>query len=319
MIDETAFPILGYAIRLLATEVDMDKVVDIALDTMADFGKSSHVELLCLEPDLKSAEVLGQLSNGIITKPGNRAKIDDIAVKQILETRLPGTCLDKEAGELLCFPLIGTRHAPVGLLKLNFTGPSPPDNHDVLILNMMSTLIAISIENSKSNRLATFDGLTGLFVRRCFDDKLMEEVTRINRYGGSLALFISDIDYFRHVNDTQGRRQGDKVLQELAGLLKTTVRDKVDIPCRYGGEEFATILCSSDARGAYALAERFRATCEHHEFQCEGGWLKITVSGGIAGMDKDNMITGEELIRRAGAMLHKAKENGRNRIMAWED
>ena len=319
MLDETAFSILSYAIRLLATEVEMDKLVAIALDTMADFGKSKHVELLYLKPDLKSAEVLGRLSNGIISKPGDHVAIDDIAVKQILETRLSGSCLGKESGEMLCFPLIGTRRAPIGLLKLNSAGPDPLNNFDMRILNMLSTLIAISIENSISHKLATFDGLTGLFVRRHFNEKLEEEITRIRRYGGRLALLISDIDHFKRVNDTHGHPQGDKVLRELAGLLKTTVRDKLDIPCRYGGEEFATILLETDAKGAHILAERFRIACENHEFECEGGCLKVTASGGVAEMGSKDMASGEELIRRADAMLYKAKESGRNRTLVWED
>lgn len=319
MIDETAFPILSYAIRLLATEVDMDKLVDIVLDTMADFGKSGHVELLYLKRDLKSAKVLGRLSNGVITKPGDHVEIEDIAAQEILRTRLPGICLEGENGEVLCFPLIGTRHTPIGLLKLNFIGPNPLDYHDMLILNVLSTLIAISIENSKSYKLATFDGLTGLYVRRHFNEKLREEIMRIRRYGGRLALLIADIDHFKRVNDTQGHQQGDKVLQELAGLLKASVRSKVDIPCRYGGEEFATILCDTDVKGAHILAERFRVACENFEFDCQGKWLKVTVSGGIAGMDSDNMISEEELIRRADAMLYKAKKNGRNRILVWGD
>jgi len=176
----------------------------------------------------------------------------------------------------------------------------------------------MSLENTKFYRLAMFDGLTGLYVRREFDARLAEEMARIYRYGGDLSIFLADIDHFKHFNDTYGHLQGDMVLQELAGILRDSIRKDVDIACRYGGEELVVILPNSDAAAGYLLAERFRKNCEDFDFQGQSKPLKVTVSIGVASINRDIHLSNNDFISAADSMLYKAKDSGRNQVVLWD-
>jgi diguanylate cyclase (GGDEF)-like protein len=177
--------------------------------------------------------------------------------------------------------------------------------------------LAVSLENARLFHLTTVDGLTGLYARRYFEMRLEEEVARLARHGGSLALLLTDIDRFKVINDRYGHQQGDRVLCDLAGLLRATVRKGVDLPCRYGGDEFATILPVTDRKGACEMAERVRRSCEEHRVASPVGPIAITLSGGVATMDREHLLSGEELVRRADTALYQAKSEGRNRVCAW--
>ena len=310
---DISLPILSYSTRLIASEVNLDRLVDISLDIFADFGNSDYAELLLLKNDFKTAQILGVLSQGNIEKSNKKINLDNNDVIQILNSKLSGIYTDPEKGELLCFPLIGTDNKPLGLLKLKACEHSP---QTMMVLTILTTLVAISIENAQSFALATFDGLTGLYVRRHFDNKLNEEINKIKIQGGSLSLFLMDIDHFKKFNDTYGHQQGDMILRELADLLKKSVRNNIDIPCRYGGEEFVTILPVADINFAYDFANNFRKTCELHDFKGEDQVLKVTISGGISVINSDHVLRSEQMIQEADALLYKAKESGRNRVLA---
>jgi diguanylate cyclase (GGDEF)-like protein len=167
----------------------------------------------------------------------------------------------------------------------------------------------------KVNQLAITDVMTGLYNRRRFHDVLAGEYERSRRYGTPFALIIMDIDHFKTINDTCGHAAGDHVLQEISLILQHSVR-KIDIPFRFGGEEFVVILPGTVKGDSVAVAERFRHAVEAHAFECFRG--RITVSCGIAGVPDDRVDSEEKLVKCADFALYRAKHLGRNRTITAE-
>ena len=167
-------------------------------------------------------------------------------------------------------------------------------------------------KNAELERLAYYDTLTGLFNRRAILEKLDEWLSQVRRYKDRLSVVMLDLDHFKRVNDTLGHRTGDRVLADVAGLMRRCVR-QADFCGRYGGEEFLIILPRTDAAGAAIMAERLRAAVEGTPMRSpHGTTFKVTVSLGAAECcdgDNEDLIVG-----RADAALCRAKEQGRNRV-----
>src|SRR5262249_54634631 len=104
---------------------------------------------------------------------------------------------------------------------------------------------------------AYLDGLTGLPNRFALDDRLATEWARLHRHGGTLAVWIADLDHFKAINDTHGHPAGDEILRGAARILSSTIRT-TDLAARLGGEEFVVIAPHCDLDGAFKTAERFR-------------------------------------------------------------
>jgi two-component system cell cycle response regulator len=171
-----------------------------------------------------------------------------------------------------------------------------------------------SLYHEEIYRLSTVDGLTQIFNKRYFLETLERELSRARRYDRPLALVMFDIDHFKQCNDTFGHRAGDFVLREVADVVRERAR-KVDVLARYGGEEFAMILPEIDIRGANQFAEKIRIMIAESKFMFEGRHIPVTISIGVAELTPD-IATYDDLIKRADARLYKAKQTGRNRVVA---
>jgi diguanylate cyclase len=156
---------------------------------------------------------------------------------------------------------------------------------------------------------ARTDSLTGLSNRRAFDDELKRRLCEFERKGTPVTLVLLDIDFFKKFNDTHGHQVGDEVLRTVAKTLRAQARE-MDLPCRYGGEEFAAILPATDAAGACVVAERIRKAVEASTTTCEGKSLKVTCSLGLS--QSRSADDSAKVIRRADDALYKSKEAGRN-------
>jgi diguanylate cyclase (GGDEF)-like protein len=156
------------------------------------------------------------------------------------------------------------------------------------------------------------DALTGVFNRRCFEERLSEEYYRTRRYGAPLSLVMLDIDHFKRVNDVHGHLAGDEVLRVIAARISEAVRMS-DVFARYGGEEFGLILPQTEMPGALAVAEKLRELVAVAPVPYKDARLDITISCGVAQAAAEH-ATYEELIRLADAALYRAKQAGRNRV-----
>jgi len=175
--------------------------------------------------------------------------------------------------------------------------------------HVMAVLTDITDEK-KLIRLSLTDRLTGLFNRRKLDEALVIEHERANRSNQPFALIIADVDKFKEVNDIHGHQVGDQVLVELAEILRRGIR-KIDTVGRWGGEEFMILCPNTDLGGARELAEKIRLAVEAHVFPVV---CHKTSSFGVA-----EYQIGEEtelMIKRADEGLYRAKNSGRNQVVA---
>lgn len=168
--------------------------------------------------------------------------------------------------------------------------------------------------NAQLRHLATTDGLTGLFNRRAFQERLNEEVERAGRHLQLISLLIVDVDHFKQVNDIFGHQAGDEVLRRVAQVLQENARS-YDCVARFGGEEFAVILPKTDEAESMIIAERLRTQIASVSY----AGRQITASLGIATLAaeftvSDTEANGALLIHDADAAMYHSKQHGRNRV-----
>ncbi|WP_434391035.1 diguanylate cyclase [Melittangium boletus] len=188
-------------------------------------------------------------------------------------------------------------------------------DHDVLrMLEVIAIQAAQAVLRAQlyeqMERMATTDGMTGLYNNRTFQSKADEMLAHSRRYGRKCSLVLTDVDHFKSVNDTYGHLTGDQVLKGVARILKEQARD-TDIVARYGGEEFAILMPETDPKGAKVIAERIREAIKAEVFQTEMGPLKVTLSLGIA-TAPDHGVDKLVLVEQADQCLYYAKRHGRN-------
>ncbi|MBN2716804.1 MAG: GGDEF domain-containing protein [Deltaproteobacteria bacterium] len=161
---------------------------------------------------------------------------------------------------------------------------------------------------------AVKDGLTGVYNRKHFNERIQSELSFALRHKSSLSLLIFDLDHFKNVNDTYGHLIGDKVLVQVSEKIQFTLREE-DFFARYGGEEFAVLARDIDDSGARALGERIRQIVQDMRVTTEFGVrVPVTLSIGIATLTDGIKVSAEEMIKCADVNLYRAKENGRNRV-----
>ena len=184
----------------------------------------------------------------------------------------------------------------------------------VLIGNTILKYVAGSnVENQYHEeiyRLATLDGLTQVYNKAFFMDKLAEEFSRSRRYGRDLSLIMFDFDHFRDLNNTYGHLAGDYALKKTALVIMKSMR-KEDILGRYGGEEFAILLPEIAVQNALLLAEKLRKLVEETQYEHNNIRFQATISLGVAQVTKDTR-TMKQFLEKADQALYKAKAQGRN-------
>jgi diguanylate cyclase (GGDEF)-like protein len=166
---------------------------------------------------------------------------------------------------------------------------------------------------ARLTRQAQTDALTNLANRRALDERLDDEVDHARRLGTNVAFVIADIDNFKSINDSYGHQTGDEVLRRIGRALAEAVRE-LDLPGRYGGEEFAIVLPGTNLSGARALAEKIRKNLEKLLVTTpDGSPFQVTASFGAACFPAQTSV--EELVAAADAALYQAKRTGKNRVV----
>jgi diguanylate cyclase (GGDEF)-like protein len=174
--------------------------------------------------------------------------------------------------------------------------------------------------NEDFQRLSFTDPLTGLANRRAFDQTLEKECARRTRTGSDLSLVMLDVDHFKALNDSEGHQRGDEYLVLLGAELTRIARRRFDLAARYGGEEFALLLPMTSAADALDVAESLRLGVVALQLPHSASTVVpfLTISAGIATATLEAFSTPEKLVAAADRALYRAKNAGRNRVIAAE-
>ena len=198
----------------------------------------------------------------------------------------------------------------------------PPDDgfskETRTLAEWLASQAAVALDNARLHdivqRQAITDDLTGLVNRRRFIEALEAEVERARTFASPLTIVLADLDNFKQVNDEFGHHGGDVVLRAFADLIRSHVRD-VDVSGRIGGEEFAILLPETDGAGASRVAERMRRSLNEVSIPLsDGASIHVAASFGVAALAPEQ--SGDDLLRAADAALYRAKDEGKNRVVA---
>ncbi len=215
----------------------------------------------------------------------------------------------------MCVPLIFFGEK-LGVLALESARKDAFDRDDLQPLESVADICAAAIQNAsyfdRMKQLAYVDGLTGIHNRRYFEMRVVEELERAGRFQGRMSIIMVDIDNFKRLNDEFGHLLGDEVLRSVSTIMKQQLR-KVDLVCRYGGEEFAIVVPETSGENALRVAEKLRRQVESHHFP--GVPRPVTISAGVADYPTHG-ITRDEVVAAADNALYQAKQAGRNRVVA---
>ena len=321
---------MNFGARLLGAFADRKLLMYIAIETISTLSKGKRVAVLTLENENNDLRVEGLFINH---KPYPTDKVlpcKDPFLKHVLSIKvpviyslkldgkipLPSPSEDNTTKKCLCLPLVDASFEAIGIVVIEMTKKNVLTASDIERLYTFSTIFSLSLQNALLFSKILYDGLTGLFVRKYYEVRIEEELLRLKRHPGSVAIALIDIDDFKSINEKYGQEIANNVLVEFSKILKENVRKGTSIVCRYEGERFIILMSETPLHGSLVVAERIRSLCSKSKFAGVQN-LQITVSTGLAFTDSDELISAEELFYRANNMLDKAKKNGGNQTMKW--
>lgn len=217
---------------------------------------------------------------------------------------------------LISIPLVA-QDGPMGILFLDDFKPREFSQSCLDILKLLASKASLAIQKQqafeKLKALSIRDPLTGLYNRRYFMEILTLELDRALRLNHPLSAIIFDIDHFKKINDQFGHLAGDRIIQSLAQLFKSSVR-KYDTFARFGGDEFLILLTDADQTAAIKLCERLKISISNAKLLPDGS--AVTCSFGIHALSESEIqkITPDEFLHQADTALYESKQKGRNQI-----
>ncbi|RMF42882.1 MAG: diguanylate cyclase [Deltaproteobacteria bacterium] len=258
----------------LSSQIELDRLLSGAVNTLLrEMGDGRGFAFLCSDKNVEQLLGLAGLEDY------DARVLADCLLPQAREANgwvrighPPGNAPDKlppDCRQILLFPLTSQDECKGGLALINPPGKDLPPSSEMENLEFLAEQTNIGFDNAfryqGARELIYTDDLTGLYNQRYLEIAIDQEIRRADRYGLEFSVLFFDIDYFKKVNDTHGHLSGSRALQEVANLLRRSIRE-VDIPFRYGGDEFTALLVETGAEGAAIVAERLRRAIEQHVF-----------------------------------------------------
>ncbi len=274
-----------------------------------------------LDKLVKSIKIPLQESAGILALTVLEGMTFEITTDEVSKKVKDPVCALLKTKHFVTVPLKAKDKVIGVILVDNIFTKKPIDRDDIRILTLFANQAGLAIENShlyeKSVSLSHSDSLTNLINHGRFQYLLSKELKAAAKLKKQLSLIIIDIDNFKHFNDKLGHPAGDRVLTNIAKILKRTCRSS-DIPARYGGEEFVVVLPDTNKESAWGLAERLRQAVEKFPFPGENIQPNgsLTISLGLASFPEDGRNK-QDLIARADKALYQAKKAGKNRTFIY--
>ncbi len=315
----------------LSSIMDVNSLLETFLEKSIQYLSCTKGILFRLEGDVLKTAAVSKISNIKPEKTFNLSEGGELFAR-LIETGEPQRTeakglFDIESKYIICVPLKSEREM-LGILCLfdkesrvdkdNKEALTPFSERDESMIISLANHTATLWQKARFYELATIDGLTQLYVRRFFEQRMSEEIRKAQRLERKLSVMLIDIDHFKKFNDSWGHQTGDDVLRVVAKKIKDNVRKGIDIPARYGGEELTVIMPETDSNGAMILAERIRIAIEKTPLDNPSGGkpLQVTVSVGVATFP-DQAITVQEIVEKADIGLYKSKANGRNMVTLY--
>ncbi|MGQ4878685.1 diguanylate cyclase [Billgrantia sp. LNSP4103-1] len=192
-----------------------------------------------------------------------------------------------------------------------------PEGDEQILIGTVRDITEQKRLELRLRQLSRTDELTGLFNRRYFMQRLVQELARYRRHGRTASVVLFDFDHFKRINDTHGHPAGDQTLVCVGKLLRERLRTS-DTPARLGGEEFALLLPDTELEEATRVAEKVRQLVQEQEFTLEAGrGFGVSITCGVSAF-RDTEETVEAILHRADQNLYQGKRAGRNRVVADE-
>ncbi len=187
------------------------------------------------------------------------------------------------------------------------------DEYEKKEIYTIASLAAIAVNNASLVEQSSTDMMTHLKLKYYFFNSLTDKLDSAFFNGQNLSVLMFDIDFFKKFNDTYGHACGDYVLQEVARIIKKSIR-AMDLASRYGGEEFTVLLNKANQKNAVSVAERIRKNIASHDFFYHGQHMKVTVSGGVSVFDLETnpVSSAKVLVDQADQAMYISKRSGRN-------
>jgi diguanylate cyclase (GGDEF)-like protein len=269
-----------------------------------------------------SDEVLDKMKRKGIGKASScqaSTDLEAVVVDNLATDEKCPTLAKVTTGSAICLP-ITEGNALLGVLHLRRRHPDALTPEDIQLAQAMTYQFGLAMQRAslfeQVNRLPITDPMTGLYNYRKLTRDLDREIVRSKRYRHPFSFIMADIDHFKNLNDTYGHQAGDAVLREVARTLNSSRRE-VDRVYRYGGEEFSILLPETDWPEALEVAEKLRKKIAAMEVRTDGQEEAITatISMGVASFSHDSLAL-EHLVSAADEALYRAKEMGRDKVVA---
>jgi diguanylate cyclase (GGDEF)-like protein len=259
-------------------------------------------------------EPLGRDAVSWVIKSGRAVHIRDLLARKN-DPPVDASDIDSGLRSLLAIPLVRLDNEVTGVLAVASARPDAYSVRHEDTLVAIGQSAAVAIENARYYEMATVDQLTKLYLKDYFYQRLEEELNRARRYGHTFSVLMLDIDSFKQLNDSHGHLAGDRFLQRVGEVIKASLRSH-DIPCRYGGEEFAVLLPETEPTEAIVIAERIRRTVAEIRIREGRKMVGTTISIGISSYPKSARRSATDLLRKADAALYQAKKEGKDKVVA---
>jgi len=305
--------------------LDLDELFTVVCRLLLEWFRIDHVAVLMAEGDaLRVRAYEGRLTPNVAMgaqlAPGAGLAARALASgKSVMENDVNSVkgyiAGFVETQSEVCVPLVFFGEK-LGVLAMDSARMNGFDADDLQPLESVADICAAAIQNANNfdrmKQLAYVDGLTGIHNRRFFEMRIVEEIERAGRFQGRMAVVMIDIDNFKKLNDEFGHLLGDEMLRSVSAILKQQLR-KMDMVCRYGGDEFAIVVPETTGESAVRVAEKLRRQIESHYFP--GVPRPVTISCGVADYPAHGM-TRDEIMAAADGALYTAKQAGRNKVAA---
>lgn len=316
---------------ILSSTLSLDRVTELILDnTMDVIGKTESLLLFLVDTEKQELN----LAASRIKKDSSRVKakkgdlLDEWVFKQrqrllVEDIKKDFRFSEERMGEysrpfrsIISCPLMEEKKV-VGIVRLEHSRPHNYTLEDLRLLDILCDLGAVSLQNARLYKqtldLAITDGLTGLYLRRYFLDRLKEELARSLRDNTSCSFFMIDIDDFKNYNDKYGHTAGDIVLKTLSKVFTKFAQS--GIVGRYGGEEFSILLPETSKKKARNIADDIKKAVKEETIELRRVETHVTVSMGVSSFPEDARVQ-DDLIQKADERLYAAKRQGKDRVVA---